>query len=62
LSYSLQVFLEIKYILVVSWLLSRLYIYEKQPGKVDTLIIIPNDRLLDLCAPPTGVDTVEQLS
>ena len=62
MSYSLQVFLEIKYILVVSWLLSRLYIYEKQPGKVDTLIIIPNDRLLDLCAPPTGVDTVEQLS
>ena len=26
-------------------------------GKVDTLIIIPNDRLLDLCDQRTGVDS-----
>ncbi|MFC1897587.1 cell division protein FtsZ [Chloroflexota bacterium] len=31
-------------------------------GKVDTLIIIPNDRLLDLCDQKTGVDTAFKLA
>ena len=31
-------------------------------GKVDTLIIIPNDRLLDLCDAKMGVDTAFQLA
>jgi len=31
-------------------------------GKVDTLIIIPNDRLLDLCDQKTGVDSAFQLA
>jgi cell division protein FtsZ len=31
-------------------------------GKVDTLIIIPNDRLLDLCDPKTGVDTAFKMA
>ena len=31
-------------------------------GKVDTLIIIPNDRLLDLCDPKTGVDAAFKMA
>ena len=31
-------------------------------GKVDTLIIIPNDRLLDICDQKTGVDNAFQLA
>ncbi len=31
-------------------------------GKVDTLIIIPNDRLLDLCDTKTGVDTAFKMA
>ncbi|MFC1952877.1 cell division protein FtsZ [Chloroflexota bacterium] len=31
-------------------------------GKVDTLIIIPNDRLLDLCDHKTGVDTAFKMA
>ena len=31
-------------------------------GKVDTLIIIPNDRLLDLCDPNTGVDNAFKMA
>jgi len=31
-------------------------------GKVDTLIIIPNDRLLDLCDQKTGVDTAFKMA
>ncbi|GAH54002.1 unnamed protein product, partial [marine sediment metagenome] len=31
-------------------------------GKVDTLIIIPNDRLLDLCDQKTGVDNAFKLA
>jgi len=31
-------------------------------GKVDTLIIIPNDRLLDLCDPKMGVDAAFKLA
>jgi cell division protein FtsZ len=31
-------------------------------GKVDTLIIIPNDRLLDLCDQKTGVDTAFRMA
>ncbi len=31
-------------------------------GKVDTLIIIPNDRLLDLCDPKTGMDTAFKMA
>jgi len=31
-------------------------------NKVDTLIIIPNDRLLDLCEPKTGVDSAFKMA
>ncbi|MBN1368797.1 MAG: cell division protein FtsZ [Dehalococcoidaceae bacterium] len=31
-------------------------------GKVDTLIIIPNDRLLDLCDPKTGMDAAFKMA
>jgi len=31
-------------------------------SKVDTLIIIPNDRLLDLCEPKTGVDSAFKMA
>ncbi|MCL2281576.1 MAG: cell division protein FtsZ [Dehalococcoidia bacterium] len=31
-------------------------------GKVDTLIIIPNDQLLNLCDPKTGVDTAFKMA